>query len=269
MVDEKRRPKKWAAEPFRRFLNYLYESRRILLLTMQGVSQIARSLPLAEALALLEREEERLEVQTQEEKRYLDQVKETADFAKMEEERGFPRLHAHALVETWSALEVLAEDLIVAWLVNIPESLSNPEVAKIRLPLSEYDVPEKEERMRSVYRELERNLKSHERFGVKCIEVLLNAVGLPGHEIPEDVRRNIFEMQQVRNAVVHRGSIADRRLTEACPWLGLELGALIRVTHQDYERYFRSVHDYVLSLINRVRAHFGIPPFEDPTQSAT
>ena len=123
--------------------------------------------------------------------------------------------------------------------------------------------------MRLVYRELERNLKANERFGVNRIEVLLSVMGLPGQEIPEEVKRNIFEMQQVRNTIVHRGSIADKRLVEACPWLGLVPGAIIRVTHEDYRRYVRSVDDYVVGLINRARAHFGLPPVPDSPAAST
>ena len=269
MVTEAKKPSKWAVEPFLRFQKYLEESGRILVLSMKGLGQIARMPPLAEALAYFEREEGAPDIPTEEERQRLEQVREDARFAEVEEEQGFPRLHAHAVVDVWSALEVLREDLVVAWLVNVPESLSNPEVAKIRLPISETEATEKEDRMRLVYRELERNLKTNERLGVNRIEVLLSVVGLPGKEIPEEVKRNIFEMQQIRNTIVHKGSIADKRLVEACPWLGLAPGAIIRVTHEDYGRYVRSVGDYVLGLINRARAQLGLPPVPDSPAAST
>jgi hypothetical protein len=74
----------------------------------------------------------------------------------------------------------------------------------------------------------------------------------------------------MRNAIVHRGGKADRRLSESCPWLGLKVGDPIRVDHVKYGRYVEAAHKYLLECIQRTRVHFGVPRYshqKSPTQT--
>lgn len=53
-------------------------------------------------------------------------------------------------------------------------------------------------------------------LGVARFETLLALVELSG-AIDEEHRKGLFELQQVRNVIVHRAGIVDRRLREQCP----------------------------------------------------
>ena len=81
--------------------------------------------------------------------------------------------------------------------------------------------------------------------------------GLSG-PVDDNVRRDLFELNQIRNAWVHRSGFADRRLVESCPWLNLKVGDAIRIDHKTTERYYNSVMAYALELIVRNGEYFGV-----------
>ena len=76
--------------------------------------------------------------------------------------------------------------------------------------------------------------------------------------VEEHVKRTLFEMNQVRNVLVHKRGIADRRLVEACPWLNLSLGDSVKVDHKMFQRYDEAVQKYVLTIMDRVSERFGL-----------
>ena len=185
----------------------------------------------------------------------LQRAKKDAEFANSEIERGFPALHAHAVVAIWGALEASIEDLLVAWVLNKPEVLQNEAFAKLKVSLGDFLWLEREEQARLLIRELER--ASSQRRGIERFESLLQAIGQSG-SIDEGVRKSLFEMFQVRNVLVHRAGSADRRIAEACPWLNLTVGAPVLLDHQAFRRYVSSVDAYIANVMERVFEPFGI-----------
>jgi hypothetical protein len=69
-------------------------------------------------------------------------------------------------------------------------------------------------------------------------------IGIPTH----------YELQQLRHTIVHRASFADRKLVEACPWLGLIPGERIFISHEQYRRLVVAVDKYVTVVIQRATA---------------
>ena len=72
------------------------------------------------------------------------------------------------------------------------------------------------------------------------------------------MRKNLIELNQVRNVLVHRGGKADRRFNDACPWLGKAVGDPVTITHAAFVKYFESVSSYTVELIARVGVRFGV-----------
>ena len=92
--------------PFRRCMDYLKDSDRLLNLTLDGVSQVARSADFAEKIRQYELKWGPLDPagpapDSQEVEERLALLKERSAFAQQEKNRGFPLLHAHAVVEVW------------------------------------------------------------------------------------------------------------------------------------------------------------------------
>lgn len=187
----------------------------------------------------------------------LEKAKCDAAFAEKECESGFPLLHAHALVGCWGSFEAAIEDILVALLVNEPDLLQNRAFSKVRVPLAEVEGMEKDERMRLLVSELERGQGSGGKYGVDKFEVLLERFGLSG-KVEAEQRRNIGEMHCLRNVIVHRASLADRRLVNGCPWLHLKVGDRVTVTHEALFRCLLALTEYLGVLAHRLRMRYAV-----------
>ena len=103
---------------------------------------------------------------------------------------------------------------------------------------------------------LEQEVASGLKLGVGRFESLLDIFGLSG-AVPNFVRRYLFELSQVRNVLVHRRGIADRRLVDQCPWLKLQIGDRVVVRHEQMARYMTAGLAYAMTILQRLRCLFG------------
>lgn len=250
---------KWVSPPFDRCLAYVQESDRLLSLCMQGLQNLTTIPRLLEAVAPFDSNLDKASAAEVFQQR-LDDTKKRAAFALAEIESGFPALHAHAVVAQWGALDALVSDLVVAWLLNDSQALRSERVGRIKLPLAVYESLDREGRMSLLAQEINRSINADLKLGIGKFESLLEVIGLAG-AVDDATRRDLLEVSEVRNLLVHRAGVADRRFVETCPWLKAEIGTELRVSHADYGRYCGAMQAYILCLINRARVHFGIPPY--------
>jgi hypothetical protein len=85
----------------------------------------------------------------------------------------------------------------------------------------------------------------------------VSALGLGG-SVDREVKRTLYELFQIRNVVVHRACIADRRLVEECARLGLKQGEEVRINHAAYHGYLEAIDAYFTCLLKRLADHFGV-----------
>jgi hypothetical protein len=187
----------------------------------------------------------------------LKEAKEVAAFAEKEIACGCPLLHAHTLVGAWGALEAAIEDLVLGILMNEPNELNNEAFSNIRVPLANFEALEKEDRMRLLIEEVNRLNSSHRSQGIDAFERLLEKFLLSG-AVKAETKKDIWEMNNVRNVIVHRNSIADRRLVKNCPWLNLKPGDAVIVTHDQLDRYGQALCDYALTITHRLGTRYGV-----------
>jgi hypothetical protein len=185
----------------------------------------------------------------------LGEAQKEAELAENERRTGFPVLHAHALVGMWAALEAAIEDMLVGILLNEPDVLKKEALAKVRVPLAEFEIKDKEERMRFLVAELGRNLGR--RNGVDAFESLLHHFDLSGN-VEEEDRKMIWQTHHLRNVVVHRASRADRRLVEACPWLQLRVNDDVTISHEVLGRCACALCSYVLTVTHRLGKRYDV-----------
>lgn len=178
----------------------------------------------------------------------IEHAREIETLAQEEVKADFPLLHSAAAVLIWGALEAAFRDFLVRWLVSHPSSLSIPEFKNIRVRVAEYESFEGEDRMRFLLGIIEREFAASLKPGVGRFECLLRPFGIVT-TISEDVRRDLNELAAVRNVIVHRASIADARLIDLCPWLGLKRGELITIGRIAFDRYVRAASDYAAAII--------------------
>lgn len=242
----------WATQPFHAFLEYCQNLDHILRLSKNGIYTIQVMPKVVEALGKVDFDEEPT---TYEER--LENAKQDAELAQKEVDNGFPLLHAQAVVSIWGCLESQVRAFLANWLAKEPGALLVNQVQKLKVQIGDYERLTPEERPYYILDLLERDMQSSLKQGVSRFETLLEIFGMGG-AVDETVRKDLFEMHQIRNVVVHRQGIADKRLATSCPWLNIEPGEIIVVSHQDLRRYSEAALGYITRLVIRSSIHFGL-----------
>lgn len=173
-------------------------------------------------------------------------------------------MFAHSVVGLWSGLEVLVEDLVGAWIASHPEVLDLPDMAKVRIPVAEYMRLGEDERIGLLVTELQRTLRTELASGATRFEKLVDAVGLGG-KTPDQLRRALFEMWQVRNLWAHRSGVSDRKFTEICPWLNYDVGERVVIDLDRFNYYLHATHMYAVLLLNRCRGQSSMSEISVPS----
>src|SRR6266852_5090643 len=247
----------WAKQPFYQFIPYAQQEMQLMSLAMSAIARTQGMGQLAQALFDLDKADRKRAPRGSLKK--LKAAKVEAKLAATETNDGFPLLNAHALVGIWGALEALCEDVAVSFLTVASAVLASDQFARLPIPLAEFESLPREDRMRKVVALAQRDFA--DAAGASSFEQVLALVNLDG-PVPDGLRKLLWEAENLRNVIVHRMSIADQRLAEACPWLGYKAGD--RVTIRDAGAYGHGMMDYNMIVINRVRAHFGLKPYQAP-----
>lgn len=244
----------WARMAFEDFLTHQEDLTRVLQLSKNGIAMLRGRQKAIEALGkvggMVEDYEKKLALA----------VRERA-LAQTEIDNDFPLLHEQATVALWSSLEALVRSFAARWFMKRPGALQCEAVRKLKVRIGDYEALDADERCLWIVDLLDQDAGGPLRVGVSRFESLLHPLGLDG-DLGEDLRKTLFELSQVRNVIVHRRAVADRRLIDSCPWLGLKVGDRLRVTHDMWKRYNQAVAEYILELIQRVRVAFGLPRYE-------
>jgi hypothetical protein len=186
----------------------------------------------------------------------VEEARVEAAMATEEVQSGFPLLHEQVAVSLWSWLENLIRTVAAQWIDVVPEALAIPEVANLRFKFGDYEALDPEEKRYFIVEQLEKNLAIPLRGGVTRFEKLLNLFGLSG-EVAEDTRKSLWELSHIRHVIVHRGSIADKRFVEACPWAGFEIGDRVIVSDESFSRFYEAAMDYAfMTVTKRIISHF-------------
>lgn len=172
---------------------------------------------------------------------------EVEDFARKQKEDGFPYLYSLALVRLWGILEAMVDDIVVDFMRRPDECKDKDLFYSLKGPLLEFATASPEQQADFLTERLKDVVKAGLQPGVGRFEAMLDPIGLGGG-IDPNVRRVLFELCQVINAIVHKGGLADRRFVEACPWLNLKRNEKLKVDGIDFLLYILSAHYYVLEL---------------------
>jgi hypothetical protein len=245
---------RYAANPLQRFLNSLKGDSRLLHLCMRGIGVLTHMPGIFEAVMQDSPPKDQAQLNAD-----LAESKKEAELCENERTTGFPLLHAHAFVAAWGAFEAAVEDMLVGILVNEPETVKQEAFAKIRVPLADFEAKDKEERMRFLVAELGRNLGR--KNGVEAFEGLLQFFNLSGPVNDHD-RKLIWQMHHLRNVIVHRASLADRRLVEACPWLHLKINDPVIISHKELGLCTGALCSYALTITHRLGDRYEVNTHE-------
>jgi hypothetical protein len=161
----------------------------------------------------------------------------------------------------WGALEVLVEDFIVGWAMNEPTALKNERILAVRITFGDFESLQREDQIRYLLREV-RDSQKPRKFGIDSFETLFADFGLPAQygKLLPSTRRDLVEMYQVRNVLVHKGSLVDTRFVQICPWTGFIVGQRLQTSTSDVDRYTEALGLYAGVLFYRVITFYGGTP---------
>lgn len=248
----------WASTPLGTFVDDQIEAGQLLQLAMSGIS-VLRAMP--QGLAALAKYDPDKFGGTEGEG-HRDGVRRNAELADREVSRDFPMLHAQAVVSLWSSLEVLIRDLLALWLQNRPETLQRDSFKRLRVRVAEYEALTTEERSAYLVEMLEQELQASLKPGAGRFECLLDAIGLGGG-LPDGVRKRLLELSQIRNVLVHRRGVVDKRFTERCPWINVSVGKTLVVSDASLTNYHIAAMAYSMIIVQRLSSNFGAEPDEN------
>ena len=239
----------WAVEPFTQFNDQHHEADHLLHISVRGIEMVTNAPKVTELLAEIDGTTE-----AEETRRRLHSARSAAALAKSEVDKGFPVLHSQALVSMWGSLEALVKSIVAARLTNEPQHFEAKELSGLKVPLALYRALDPLEQCEYVVRIVDQPGGLQ---GVSRFERLLAMVGLGG-SVDAGVRRDLFELEQLRHVLVHRRGLADRKLLEACPGLGMSLGDRIQIDHRRYRRMWLASHAYAYELLRRTAEQLGV-----------
>jgi hypothetical protein len=244
----------WVQPPFRQCKGRLKDETRFMHLAWSGLEKI-RHLP--ELMKILSKsvltDDAKSHGPTEEDVKRADSDAEWVD---AEAKQGFPLLHSHSAVSLWSILETFVEDLAVTWFQNKPEAWEIEILEKIRVPVGTYERLQGEDKARHVVSEIYRQLGADLKTGVGGLGAVLAQLKLTP-QVGDNVKKALHELCQVRNAIVHRGTRADQRLIEACPYLPWKSGDSIKISHALFGWYHAAAERYRDRTLNQVLIVFG------------
>jgi hypothetical protein len=175
--------------------------------------------------------------------------------------RGSEYVSELGVVKLWSILEAAVDNLLVLYLSTPERWPATPALKRIEGPLVEFAAASPEERAEYLAEQLKADISAQLKAGIGRFEVIVAAIGLAGAVEPE-IRRRCFELSNVRNVVVHKGGIADRRFVEACPWFGVAAGEKIRITELHFHRYAICAMWYLTEVAARLSSSDLVTPHD-------
>jgi len=243
----------WALTACKSFLEQAQVVNEVLDLCMRGVGSITNFPQIVSAIAKAEGTFGSKAVE--EERNRAEALKERA---LREINSGFSTLHSQATISLWSSLESMVKDLVSDWICNRPETLNDTSWANLKVRVGDYEPLDAEQRADYLVELADLNLGGPLKQGVTRFEKLLETIGLGG-AVSDEVRKTLFELQQVRNVLVHRQGVADQRFCRTCAWMNMTPGQRVAINRERYEGYVSAAYSYASELIIRTAESFGVP----------
>jgi len=180
----------------------------------------------------------------------IEHAEKVEEFSKDEKCLGHPYLYSIAVTKIWTILESGIDDLALECIKSLDKCTDIDLIRGLKGPLLDFYDATDDERNEYLITELKLAVKASLKPGVGRFEAILKPLGLGG-EVHEKVRKVLFELSQIRNLIIHKRSIVDKKFKSACPWLTDNLGDNFYVTKEVYLQYFYASFWYVLELDRR------------------
>ncbi len=174
-------------------------------------------------------------------------AEKVAKFATFQIANGSPYLYSLCSVRLWTLLEAFVDELVVEAMRNPLKGCDQKILMKLKAPIIDFISASAEEQAELLAETLKNAVEAPLKLGIGKFESILDPVGLGGSS-GDETKKYLFELSQVRNVIVHKGAIADRRFVDACPWLNQEKGKQVNVSREMFDRYRIASYLYIVEI---------------------
>jgi hypothetical protein len=157
-------------------------------------------------------------------------------FAKKEQDSGFATIFSHSAVTTWGAIETTIEHILVNHLSRVDgaDRLVRESAPNLRDRTLRFTTVRE---VRTAIRQWEGALPTELSSAVDRAIHMLKAFSIELALGADDVR-NLSELAEIRNVLLHQAGSADQRFVDKCPWYRAKVGDKLCVTYEMMQRYF-------------------------------
>lgn len=188
---------------------------------------------------------------------HLAHAERTAETVREIQESGFIQVYYQAAVSLWSTLENGVKEAATDWIRCDKSILKHDLFKRIKIRIGDYEALPEDERPAYLADLIDQEVSAPLASGINRFENVLEVLGLSG-PIEDDVRTAIYQLGQLRNVIVHRRGLADRRFVAACPSLGYQVGDRVRIAPALWrDLSFASVR-YLRECFVRAHVKFGV-----------
>ena len=182
---------------------------------------------------------------------WLEHTKKLKPFIEDQSARGFPFLYTFASAQLWAILEAYIQDFVLELLRDESSVRKTKGVLELEGPLMQFIAASPAEQAEILFAKLLQ--KRGQRFaydGIGGFQLVLKEVGLGG-PVHDAVRACLYELYHVRNLVLHRNGVVDKKFKESGLGFDVEIGQEIMLTHARFSRYGAACAWYVLETLRR------------------
>lgn len=181
---------------------------------------------------------------------------ELTELANIQVRDDYPLLNALSTVYLWSLLDSFIYDYLALWISRRPSARSVAPLKRVRIDFADYESLRPKERHYYIIKRLGEDVGANRHHGMYRFRKLLEPFEL-SFKLKNDIERDLIELQNVRNIIVHRSSTIDRRFKQACPWIKQNTGTQIKLSSSQAHNYYHAASAVILNLIYQVRTVYG------------
>jgi len=174
---------------------------------------------------------------------YESLLKSSSQLSKTSEksyQNDFDDQHKSSLVNLFSGLELTIEEFIANTIYAYPDSLNiisdavQSTAVQNKLPMSTFDDA------RGILNILKRINFGKGIIGINTYIEILNNLDV-NIDVDEEVILHLNELKEVRNSIVHKGSVIDKKCVRNAPSLASFQGEFYKVGTELYNEYYNSI----------------------------
>lgn len=159
----------------------------------------------------------------------------------------YSTLHSHSLVSIWGVLESCLENLVVTILMNDADIFQKLTSSGLKIDPSKIASGINEEDARALYQKIENHVRVKGNI-VLTYEAVLSLFDLSAACLQHT--ESLLSANALRNCIMHRGGIIDKKAINQAPELSLWLGKKYNLTSDDYLKYYDAVTAWLSSLLD-------------------